>query len=80
MRKKKGNGSVKYLRTRNTASTALPIYKGSLIQSLYNYNDLKTDRMTEWGLAKTVSYKVPYYTCDEYRMTFSSFEYESIPF
>ena len=39
----KGNACVKYLRTGNTASTALAVYKGSLIQSLYNYNDLKTD-------------------------------------
>ena len=41
--RKKGNASVKYLRTGNTASTALAVCKGSLIQSLYSYNDLKTD-------------------------------------
>ena len=46
----------------------------SLIQSLYN--DFKTD----WGLAKTMSYKVPYHTSDKYRMTVCSFEYQAIPF
>ena len=80
MNAKKENASVKYLRIGNTASTALAVCKGSLIQSLYSYNDLKPDGMTEWGLPKTMSYKVPFNTSDEHGMTFSSFEYETTPF
>ena len=74
MRKQKMKCKCQIFKNFKQASTALAVYQDSLIQSLYN--DFKTDG----GLAKTISYKVPYHTSDRHRMTACSFEYQTITF